>query len=215
VSPARPWRVLAVLIAAGLLGGCNLVYSERPLFSASDAAGAPALRPGLWARPEADCAFDETKPVADWPDCANGLVFRPDMAFDPKKPGETAAYVLAAGDPRVFQAPFKTGQGEQIGYIYLGVEPAKLDGQGRITAFEAWPAQCGPPPPKPASAKPDAMPTAEGLVTKAPLPGLKLDAKTGMCLADSQEPVRRSAKASRAWADKGPALARWVRDGEN
>ena len=50
-------RLLFVLAAALMLGGCNMVYAEQPLFTAADAASAPAMRPGLWSKRTADCVL--------------------------------------------------------------------------------------------------------------------------------------------------------------
>lgn len=47
-------RALLIVLAALGLSACNLVYSEKPLFSAADVRGAPRLRPGVWVKPKAD-----------------------------------------------------------------------------------------------------------------------------------------------------------------
>jgi len=211
-------RALAALAVAFALGGCNLVVSEKPLFTQADAAGAPVLRPGAWVSPKGDCSFDETKPVADWPECANPVVIRPGEIFDPRKAESQGPYVLAAGDPRIVQAPIKPGgdvepKGEdKTLFAYLGLKPRRFDGQGRIVEFESWFVQCGPPPPEPPKST-KKLPSPSQFVTRRPLPGLKVDPKSGTCVAVSQGPVRNAARSSRAWAEHVD-VARWVRDGE-
>lgn len=70
-------RVLALLLSSLLLGACtNMVRSETPWFGPADAAGAPALREGVWAAVDPDCRFDPDRPLEQWPDCAQGRVIR-------------------------------------------------------------------------------------------------------------------------------------------
>jgi hypothetical protein len=110
---------LSVILIALLLGGCgDKVVSRTPWFSAADAAGAPALRDGLWIAPiTADCRPDERQPPTSWPDCALAFVIQGDQmkALDRQETsvnGKTtktsfswssAQLILAAGDPRISQ----------------------------------------------------------------------------------------------------------------
>jgi hypothetical protein len=72
-------KAIAGLAAALLLGGCtNMVLSEKPLFRAADAKGAPSFRQGVWAAPDAGCEVDLKTPLPDWPKCANGDVMGAD-----------------------------------------------------------------------------------------------------------------------------------------
>jgi hypothetical protein len=200
-------RVAWIVACALALGGCNFVYSQKPMFTAADARGGAPLRPGIWMKPEGACEFDKTKPVKQWPECAGAIVVRSDRLLDPAKPDKIIDYVMAAGDPRVFQTPV-TDDTKKTLYLYGGVHPTGHDDQGRITAFISWIAQCGPPPPKP---KPDDQ--HPRYLTEHPLPGLKVDEKSGMCEAVTPDPVRAAVKASQAWSeDIKPA--NWVRDGE-
>src|SRR4051794_8822579 len=66
--------ILALAAAAVMLSGCNMVYSERPLFAPRDARGAPVLRTGLWVKPKLDCKYDASKPAAAIDECAEPLV---------------------------------------------------------------------------------------------------------------------------------------------
>jgi hypothetical protein len=217
-----------VLLAAALaLGGCNLVVSEKPVFAAADAAGAPSLRAGVWSASQPGCDFKSSDPVAKWPKCAGGGVITataimasvdangPAPADQPPpttaKPQMTIPYVLAAGDPRVMQIDMKLPK--EVGgppelFYFAALKPAAPDASGRIVQAEIWPIQCGPPPPpKPASASGDAD---QGGITDHPLPGLKVT--NGMCTPTDKAAVINAAKASRAWADQTGTL-RWVRDG--
>ncbi len=217
------FAALAVTGLALALGGCNLVVADHPLFTAENAAGAPLLRTGLWNTPKADCAVDEFKPVADWPDCAGPIVIRKDEVFDPQKGRSEGSYVFAAGDPRIIQAPLNLGGGETDTtkstvssnkplFAFIAVEPQRMDDQGRIVEFKSWLVQCGPPPPEaPKSSK--KLPQPTDFLTRRPLPGLKPDRKSGMCLADAQGPVRNAAAKSRAWTEN-LNTSHWVRDEE-
>lgn len=201
-------RHIGIVACALALAGCNLVYSEKPLFSAADSRGAQ-FRPGVWMKPEPGCDFDRAKPLKEWPECAGGIILRADRMVDPKQSGKEVAYVLADGEPPVVQIPFDEKLKKPI-FVYAGVRVSKTDERGRITEFRTWIAQCGPPPPKP---KDGAKPS---FVTDHPLPGLKIDKESGMCIATSPGPVRVSVRASEAWddGDKSKVPASWLRDGE-
>jgi hypothetical protein len=158
-------------------------------------------------KPEKDCAFDQSKPVAGWPECAGGMLVRPDRLQDPSHADKTIAYMITANDPPIFQIPLADDKKKPI-YLYGGMRISRRDAQGRVTEFVTWMAQCGPPPPKP---KPDDP--HPRYATERPLPGLTVDKETGMCTAVTAGPVRASVKVSEAWnEDTKPAS--WVRDGE-
>jgi hypothetical protein len=211
--------VLAVL-AATTLGGCNLVMSPTPVFSAADATGAPVLKSGLWASPDKDCSVDESKPGADWPSCASGSVIKDGKAWAVGHPDKASPYIIAGGDPSVMQAMADlsdmSGQGASVTqkgpiYLFIAMKPLARDGAGRVTKAEAWFVQCGPPPPKPKDGTPAASdPKAYG--TRHPFPGLVMD--NGECSPRDKAAVLNAAGPSRAWADPVMQM-HWVRDGEN
>jgi hypothetical protein len=204
-----------IALAALTLGGCNLVMSDKPVFTPADAEGAAPLRPGVWAAPDAGCAFDEAQPVAAWPKCAGGSVVTPTEAWGADDPSKHNAYVLAAGDPRVLQAVADISTSDNVSapkgpiYLFLAVKPLASDGQGRIVKAEVWIIQCGPPPPPP---KADAkeQPKPEDYATKHPLPGMIMS--DGACSPRDKAAVLGAAGPSRAWAE-GVMTLHWVRDG--
>jgi hypothetical protein len=225
MSQERTLRILIACAAAALLGGCNQVYSEKPLFTVADEAGAPPLRPGLWRADDPKCHVTEARPVQDWPHCASWVLVRPgeilEFHGDERPPAwQSISFVLATGDPRILQMA-SDDDGRPI-YWFTAVKPLRLDDQGRIVAFTTWPVQCGPPPteaepgPPPeehrggeAPAEPLAPHKPGPRVTRHPLPGLEV--RDDNCLAREQGPVRAAAVASKAWENDGLAQ-HWVRD---
>jgi hypothetical protein len=228
------WRWLA-MTSCVLLGACNVVLTKAPLFTQADAVGAPQLRSGVWLIFEKpDCQVDTTKSFVDWPDCAGGgLVSNGEIAGHksgtPRDALEHTPVVLAAGQPRIAQlrvdvdtsvqadasasgggsaSASASGGGESHPYAYAAVRPTKLDAQGRIVAFNYWPIDCGPPPPK----NKDGEDTAAG--TLKPLPGMEMKPGDPYCSTSSKDALRGAAKASEAWADGPIPEAHWLRDAD-
>ena len=228
-------RLMAIAAAALALGGCNIVISETPVFTAADAAGAPGFRPGLWVKVDGDCAFDPATKASTWPKCADPMVLEADRMVDPSKPGQVIPFILAAGKPRVMQIHVETPDkgkdaiGKAIssqieGYFFIGVEPVRTDDAGRITEAVTWLSLCGPPPPEPKEPKGPA-----DYATRRPIKGLTVDKETGNCAPVDAAAVRRAADLTRGLkkppaADKDaksnattfePQSIRWVRDGKD
>jgi hypothetical protein len=207
----RRLTLLGLLLS---LAGCNLVYSERPLFGPADAAGDAPLRTGIWLERDAGCQFDETRPVRRWPKCADWMLVRRAQLLALEAGPRTWTvydYVLAAGRPRVLQVAVTDAEAtdHRLAYYYLGLDPVRLDPQGRIVEYRQWAAECGPPPPPGAPGQPRRS------LTDRPLPGLTPAPDADHpddCRADSAAAVRDAAKATAAWA--APNDWRWVRDGE-
>lgn len=205
-------KTALLLTALVALGGCNVVVTKDPLFTRANEAGAATLKPGLW-RMEMDpkCAVDETKPLADWPECAAGAVLADGMAgfYDRKSDADKPIWkeqpvILAAGDPRVLQLQTEVGGDinmESSPYLYLGVRPTKTDSDGRITEFSLWPVLCGPPPPG-----------AQDPLTKHLLPGLTAKPDEPVCTTTSIAALQNAAKASVAWTAE-IKKGHWVRAG--
>ena len=195
-------RQVLIVLAALLLTACNAVVSTKPLFSAGDARGAPALKPGLWAMIEGtDCAFDPANPPAQWPECADQVVFDGRLMRAPDGDKLPLAYILAKGEPRILQLEMRDQEGPakpETLYFYLALEAEP--GGGAVTRAEAWLVQCGPPPPQGPGGRQN-----QGL-TEHPLPGLEIIDKT--CFADRVSEVRHAARESRPWGDH--MMLRWV-----
>lgn len=189
----------AVLAAA--LGGCNLVYSEQPMFTAANAAAAPQAEAGLWLMESENCTVDLAAPVPDWPACAEHqtVADHGPRAFRLFPGGDLR---LSAGDPLILQTRERDDHGRWV-YFYAGGLATAYGLDGRATAFRFWPVQCGPPPPKPAQGEAHSR-----YVTRAPLPGLKIHGDD--CRARDPAAIRRAAQASEAWAETTSAI-RWVR----
>jgi hypothetical protein len=210
-------RLVFVLLGLTLLSACTGLETGKPLLTAADERGAPALRPGVWVvviKP--DCKLDERKPMDQWPDCAGGLVVRRGelrllAEKKPKDAWERISFIFAAGDPRIAQIGGKSkrvvGQDAVESYDYGVAGPLQADAKGRIVAVTFWTVLCGPPPP--AGASPADIVSG----TLAPLPGLKTQPGVSHCSTDSVETLRGAAKASLAWKDE-PIVAHWVRDGD-
>ncbi len=196
-------RTLLIVLCAFGLSACNMVYTEKPLFTAADARRAPKLKPGVWVNPKPDCVFEPAQ--TPLPECANAAsvdaeAFGPPPGAPPVPAGQPdrLPYVLVAGDPPVMQVELDLNKAERR-WLYVGVKPLKTDARRRIVEMRFWIALCGPPPPK----------GGKRWVTEAPLPGLKIVEND--CIAEDAAAVRRAVKASEAWDEEKDAI-RWLRD---
>ncbi len=231
---AQTLRLPFIVAGLALLSACNVVMTKEPLFTQTDGAGAPNLRPGVWIFfKEADCKVDESKPFTEWPDCAGGGLVAPGnvvkghKANAPADQLEDTPFVLAAGDPRIIQLQVDVDLSVQADasasgdatvstsssasharpYGYGAVRPTKFDDQGRITAFTLWPIQCGPPPK-------DKDGDYTAAATLKPLPGLEMKSGDAVCTTRSVAALRNAAKASEAWAPPARGDSRWLRDAQ-
>jgi hypothetical protein len=172
---------LLLVVGLLLLAGCNMLVTKQPLFALSDAAATPQLREGVWrAKSEVKCVFNEARPIAQWPGCANGFVALSGMvrAYDESKGKRTlttSIFFLVGPTPSVLELPADDAGAKEAaddpGYFYMGVRPTSTDRRGHVTAFTFWPVLCGPPPPSDAK-------NADGKArygSLAPLPGLTMD----------------------------------------
>mgnify|MGYP000993104926 CR=1 FL=1 len=201
-------RIIFVLAALTLLGGCNMVVTPTPMFDAGDAAP-PDLRNGLWLAESADCEVDTRKPLRRWPDCAEWMIYRdgelsfPDGGKTPADDSRVTA-LLASGTPRIWQLTITDPDGMQVNF-YAGLEPVELDARGRIIRYRYWPALCGPSQATPT----DREEALSDLVTKAPFPGLTMEG--GGCLPADEAALRNAVAASRSFVDPLDE-ARWIRE---
>lgn len=205
---------LAALCLLASLSACNMVVTTKPTFFAGDAAGAPALRDGLWMRNEETCKFDTATPADKWPECAHWIQIEDGFIKGTGENGEPykIAFVLTASDPRILQIEIPDDKTAAVLYLYMGIKPLKSDADGKIVEYSGWMVQCGPPPPKDA-VKPDGKPV---FGTLKPLPGMIMDPESSGCEPKDKAAMFGAAKASQAYdnASKGE-VNRWVRDGAN
>lgn len=213
-------RAILCLAASTLaLAGCNQLISAEPWFQPDPAA--PALRDGIWREVEVDCAFDDSRPVARWPDCADGFIVKDGKpAGEPpvgtEKKGEVAAgwtdgsLVVSPGDPMIWRAEMldKSDDGKPARFfIYAAVQIDARDSTGKVTQMTRWPVICGP---LVAGKYPE---TAGENVTSRPWPGLTV--ADGSCTAASASAVREAARLSyrEAVLKENLGHIKWVRDG--
>ncbi|MDP3907210.1 hypothetical protein [Novosphingobium sp.] len=223
-------RALLALAAAAVLGGCNMVVSERPWFAAPSG---PQLKKGIWAMLDtADCSLDPAAALPDWPDCARPVLVRggeylgPAASDDDRPPAERLdparwdkiVHVLADGTPQIDQiiSNRPVGGGPPVDgvdtdkpfYIYTAVQPTATDSAGRITALRRWPVLCGPKPPRK-----QGLSGRTRFVTDKPFKGLVV--KGDSCGAKDIPALRRAAAGSEAIAAGDGfsiIISRWVRD---
>lgn len=206
------WRLLAVTLAASVVSGCgvNRVRSVTPLFVHVDAVRLK-LRPGVWASPSEDCAFDPESSVKSWPACAESVHVRGDELYRRvSSHGLVIESLLAAGDPMILQTHIHdvAGKGGFL-YEYEAVHPLRYDVRGRVVAYERWWVVCGPVreevapdpdgPPAPITPEQDELP-----------PGVVRHPKKG-CLAHDAQAVRQAATITRERAWTEPYRGYWVR----
>jgi hypothetical protein len=218
----RILTVAAALAALGL-GGCNLVYTEKPMFGAADAAGAPRLKPGIWAAIRKDCAFDRTSAPETWPECASPTQVTAERIGELGKADSMEPYLLVGDDPALLQLQGKmstsvgsgaeTQKSQKPMTFYFAFQPEGPDEKGEVSGGRIWVIQCGPPP---AAAPSEAAIKAKGpkaWATSRPLPGMTLD-DGGGCQPADRAALTRAAKASEDWKWMGELTAfdfRWIR----
>lgn len=230
MTPDRLGRLALAFIGLAFVGACNVVMTEKPLFTQTDAAGAPALRPGVWSFfHEPGCKVDESRPFTEWPNCSGGGIVRDGEIIGANGgKDQPMPLIIAAGEPRIAQlqmqidvtagAAASASGGAQASasasvsapkaapYGYVALKPTKFDAEGRITAFRFWPVQCGPPPPNDKGGE-------MGSPTEHLLPGLERPPGETVCTTHSIDSLRNAARASEAW-DDDHQQSHWVRDGE-
>lgn len=207
-------RIHFVVVALMLmLGACNRVVTDQPLFVASDAPDAPKLREGVWIfsqnldENDKPCRVDTRKPATKWPKCVEWALVRNGEMLAKADKGDSewrsGPYVLAAGPLPALQFP-SDDEGKQT-YEYYSLDVTRRADDGRIEAFGLRPVLCGPPPPADAK-NPDG---STRYATLEPLRGMTIVGDN--CTTDSPAAVVAAAAASRDWQ---PVFIepRWVRD---
>lgn len=203
--------IIGMVFTAALLAGCNTVVTPTPLLTMENRGTGPALRLGVWRFEMTDaCDVDETKPLGDWPQCANGLMLKDGgvAGYYDRAAGSAewkmAPLIFAPGTPGIIEAQVNLGgdiKTDATPYAYAAARTTRSDDQGRITAIVVWPVLCGPPPPG-----------ANAGLTKHLLRGLTAKPDDPVCTTSSVQALREAAKASESWAEK-TVKAHWVRDG--
>ena len=192
------------------LAGCsrpaNSAYSDLPLVSAADAATAPPLHDGVWLRSERaakPCKIDTARPVAEWPDCANWFVVKgsdlsnlvltfSDEDGSPAWGWTREQFLLAGGEPRIFQRQWRAGT-----FWYRAAAALSLGDQGAVVAYKEVDIDCRDPVLKPAGPSADpAKPVEDD------------------CRFDARDKLLARAKKSVASAGNDGAISQqhWVRD---
>lgn len=185
-----------LVLACVLLGGCNAVIADHPLFVEADRSTTLSLEDGIWYRVDPECDVDLAKPRADWPNCADWMIFKDSRAIlssDPKADEETEDLMLVDGNPPLIQARVRTN-GSATVYGFLALEPVKRSASGKLILVDVWAVPCGT---QEAGAGPSAKIT--------PYPKISEE-----CRTDSAEAVRAAAPKGRK-SDEDLVRWQWVR----
>lgn len=189
-------RLLSLALFLPLLGACNMVISESPLFAQH---GAAQLRPrdGIWLSDDPDCHFDPASPEARWPGCAKWLIVRGSgrelLLQDGKGQAQQARYVVARGRPPVVQILWRDEAKEdgKTFYVFFGLEPGRDQPDGTFVTASSWEVKCGVKNPSGSEIEPYAGITPE-------------------CRPLSGDAIRSAAVASRPTAEMAMDW-RWLR----
>jgi len=206
-------------IAILSLAACNSAMTEQPMICPQDRSPV-SLKPGIWSeQPICPAGVDEGSPSKF--DCTHPLeglavtgtkvrqIFPTKMP--PDLPEISVAYVIDDGDPMLVQGEMRgkdESQGkDEVGYVYVALEPTERDAAGVITAATVWAVMCGPPP-QPGDDNYDIL-DEEGQLTNHPLDGMTMNASG--CEPRDVAALRAAATASRPYSLQ--FKVRYVRDG--
>ncbi len=192
-----------------LLGGCGMAVSEKPMFAAADAAGAPTFADGVWLmKDDPACRVDAAAPVSRWPGCAHWVEHRGGRWSEPS--GGTAPMVkplendilFVGGKIALMQVGFKDGGTEWDGPTYMFMAFDNPAGGDKLKAIALWPVMCGTMVDyKTAAEQRNAMP-----VVKKRFPGFD-----EQCRPASQDALRAAAAPSRPHPAKMLRF-QWIRE---
>jgi len=184
-------RSILIALFLPLLGACNMVISETPMFA--DAERAASLpRDGIWLSEDKDCVFDSGEPESTWPTCVMWILVRDggtDISLsDGKGQSESIHGLVVAGNPMIVQARWidTAKEPSRAIYGYYAIEPLKVDTDRRFSEAKLWPVECGLK--KGADAKIE------------PFPGIGPG-----CRPTSQDSIRSAATSS----SRGDELSEW------
>ena len=173
--------LLALLLP--VLGACNMLISETPMYSDADPAKI-APRNGLWLSPNRGCEFDKGQPESAWPDCAMWIVVRDQgsamLLSDGKKQVEALSGFFAAGEPTILQARWidTAKESRKPYYGFYALEPHQVGPDGIFSAATIWVVECGT--------------QANRNAEIVPFPGIGPE-----CRATSKDAIRMAAEKSR------------------
>ena len=130
-------RLVVVTIAALALTACEVVESERPLFS----GGGPAPEEGLWALLADNCSPPQTTAVHKWPSCATPFWVEGDQLTTLSPSPQRMTFVVAPGSPAILQvaAPDEPRDPGDGAYSYAGFRPR---GASPFKAADVWLGGC-------------------------------------------------------------------------
>lgn len=176
----RGWitRLLALGATLGLAACMPQIESAEPLLD----AGSRALRPGLWALLQEDCAAPEHDRIFDWPSCAVPVRIRPgELAIISPVP-HRARIVLSDGAPLVVQVRISEKEvtdpsaPDSTGFTYYSFVPAGGEplGSGELRTLRC--------------------PSGDQM----PIEGITLEEEDGdgRCVATTAQAVREAARRS-------------------
>jgi hypothetical protein len=141
-------KQIALLLSLPLLGACNMVVSEKPMFVDLDRSNV-APRDGIWVGENDECQFDASKPESGWPGCAMWVVVRNSgrelNIMDGKKESQRVTAMFAAGTPTIIEAKWIDDDKEpaKATYGYYGLESQPPATDGRYIGASLWPVECG------------------------------------------------------------------------
>jgi len=140
-------KQFALLLSLPLLGACNMVVSETPMFVEAD-RGAPTPRDGVWLGEKDDCRFDSSKPESEWPRCAMQVVVRNsgrELILVDSKETQRVTALFAAGTPAIIEGKWVDDAKEsaKATYGYFGLETRPAAADGRFVRATLWSVECG------------------------------------------------------------------------
>jgi hypothetical protein len=130
-------RFLLIAGCALALTACEVVESERPLFS----GGGPAPAEGLWALLAENCSAPQTTAVHRWPSCATPFWVEGDQLITLSPAPQRMTFVVAPGSPAILQVatPDPPQEPAGAGYTYAGFRPR---GASPFKAADVWAGAC-------------------------------------------------------------------------
>ena len=191
-------RALLLALVLPLLGACNMVVSETPMFADPDRASI-APRDGIWLAEQEDCRFDATKSDAEWPDCAMWVVVRNAhsefLLSDGKGQSQRAEFLMVDGTPLLVQVKFHDEEKKPgstfFAFYGLLAPPAPAGTNKGFTVASIWQVKCGI--------------QGQSASDIKPFPGISAE-----CRPTSKDAIRAAALASRSIAEQ-PTSWRWLR----